>query len=359
MNSHSESKIDEVSTTPLTSKVPKGIFNTPPAFSIAVLADRTDRSDSLFDVIMTESIFDLEAKSKLASLNRGLNSLFQPYLTGKGQPLITTFLENGVRGKLSKIEQLLEKTPSLLLKKGVVKDYSGRTFLSVTDSKQPGITLLQYAFWAWDRHLWEFILKYLPAEEAAKQLAEFEANGLTIEYALNVEGEEKTSTCIRKEMFYDITALVKAYTTYLADLKNSFLNNRYSKAKVTAAFFQIGQAQRYVPVHVACEYLSRKFQQKNEFNQKYLSRYLTCLLDGRKETQWFPLNDDLGKQFIILGTVGTAVGSAAQAGDLYPRTDMLALNQLFLVRMKEYAALKKKLAKTQLAEKQAVSKPKM
>src|SRR3990167_6393273 len=84
------------------------------------------------------------------------------------QNLLTRLLNHVALGEQDEAEKILKTRPDLLLFKGNLQDHAGRDFTH--------ITAFQYALWALDWHMWKMILKYLPRDEAAKQLQELETN---------------------------------------------------------------------------------------------------------------------------------------------------------------------------------------
>lgn len=72
------------------------------------------------------------------------------------------------KDKYTEAEATLKVNPSALLYKSSVVDYSNRLFENITP--------FQYALWAYNFKMWNMMLNYMPTEEAAKQLMEFESS---------------------------------------------------------------------------------------------------------------------------------------------------------------------------------------
>ncbi len=66
-------------------------------------------------------------------------------------------------GKQQAAETILLQNSQLALLAGDITDCAGRDFEK--------ITVLQYAVWALDCHMWTIILKYIPETEVIQQLS--------------------------------------------------------------------------------------------------------------------------------------------------------------------------------------------
>src|ERR1700687_1587086 len=138
-------------------------------------------------------------------------------MSGTESKEVNQLLQHVANGEQDEAEALLKQKPGLLLSKGNVTDLSKREFKE--------ITAFQYAVWALDWHMWRMLLKYLPKEQAALQLAELESRGTAHGKHASWQG------------------LIDALTTYAAmpwDYKKSLPYWRK----------QVGGAQLLLPAHV-------------------------------------------------------------------------------------------------------------
>ena len=91
----------------------------------------------------------------------------RPDLVPPEEVELTKLLIHVVKGEITEAEAMLTANPDLLLAKGRVIDFSGRTFFG------KGITAFQYALAAQDRPMTKMLLKYsLKSEEAKQAVAE-------------------------------------------------------------------------------------------------------------------------------------------------------------------------------------------
>jgi hypothetical protein len=103
----------------------------------------------LTDVLMP--LFSMDAKAK----SRASCQVF--YKQSQLEMAVGKLLTHVARGEQDQAEAMLKENPNLLLHQGNVTDYSGRKFYN--------ITAFQYALWAYDRHMWNMLLKYFPGNK--------------------------------------------------------------------------------------------------------------------------------------------------------------------------------------------------
>lgn len=247
--------------------------------------------------------------------SKASNRLFKPLLP------FAQLLLHVAHGNQDQAEAMLQKAQqedistnkantkdSLLLKllrwKGTVTDLSGRSFKN--------ITAFQFTLWALDRHMWQMILKYLPAEDALEQYQEHQKTGTTYELM-----DKK----IIGEKHYDFSELKQAYQKYFFYMCMNDITNFSPMIKIKAndseicnllakadeLSLKIGHAQRYVPAHVAQEYLraDRSFCPLPTFKEDHLPRTYQ-FLDGVTLSHWFK-NPNLGATFSIYRCGGPPV----------------------------------------------------
>lgn len=227
-----------------------------------------------------------------------MNVLTEPYN-------ISSLLLHVVRGEEDLVKKVLDKNPALALEKGSVTDYSGRRFSQISP--------LQYALWAYDRHMWRLILNYLPKAEAKQQLLDLEINGTE-------HGKH-----------YNFQEIVDAIEAYQQNRKKAYID--------------LGKAQRNVPIHVANEYTrkDRIFYPTPYFTDAVLPRYDFNNINPCHS--WFPLSENIGLGFDY--AIGRGERPWAWANDplnrrkiWYSKVDKTAIAHLFDIRQKEYNILK-------------------
>lgn len=264
---------------------------------------------------MTKSINDLppeilkEISSHLPTktdltVDRKTRTLFQP------PAILSKFLEFVAHGKQEHAEKIVtirkkapEQLQELLLARGIVTDYSGRTFTN--------ISAYEYAYWAKDTHMCRMLEKHMDEKTKAAMLKRCDAieiNGLTFKQQ---EVEVKGST------HFDLTPLKTALNNYAQGYDNWYNTNNGDAVK--AAWMQVRLAQRDLPVHVINEYCRKdlSFHPTRWFEENKLPRVVTFHnFVTSKNEEWFPLvvSDSSG-----LGVDGGAValrwsGVAAAAG---------------------------------------------
>lgn len=180
------------------------------------------------------------------------------------KPAVNQLLLHVARGEQDQAEALLRQDRTLALHKGQVIDYSERMFKN--------ISAFQYALWALDWHMWKMILKYLPHEQAVKQLQEHEAQGT--EYGT----------------YYDFKPLIRALQDYVHKCATwDDVQREHHWVKM------VGGAQQFVPAHVANEYcrLDRAFLEKppQYFTPSFTEASLPRTLKIYADVDWFPLKD--------------------------------------------------------------------
>lgn len=238
------------------------------------------------------------------------------------------------RGEQNEAEALCRTNPNLLLHKGKVTDYSNRTFQN--------ITAFQYALWAYDWHMWEMLLRYLPPPAAKQQLHDLERNG----------------TKHRKH--YDANDILRALKTYVDTYNAQAAAGSYNWNQLESLWSKgVGGAQLRVPTHVANEYCrrDRPFVPTPTFTEPTLPRGLSFYdLNTGLPTGWFTRRGlgwftgatrvalgDLGR--VLAGHRGGARGGppAGSEAARWGADDLSALSALFKTRTTQYATLQQRL----------------
>ena len=104
---------------------------------------------------LVDLVLDYLPTSDLIDLSAGI-SFFWPKLDA------VKFLLHVVHGDYDIVQKMLEKDPSLLIRKGDVTDCSERTFLNISG--------FEYALWALDKHMWTKMLACLPQNEEGQKI---------------------------------------------------------------------------------------------------------------------------------------------------------------------------------------------
>lgn len=218
---------------------------------------------------------------------------------------VSKFLGLVARGEQDQAEELLKTNRGLLLASGTVRDLSGRTF--------EGITGLQYATWALDRHMWKMLLKYMSSDQAASQLREEGSWVKTHGMHAGMPGGPLAKLCT-------------AYDSYAG---SGYSAEHWQK--------QIGGAQLLLPVHVINEYCrgDRPFYPCPKFEELILPR--TQKID---EGEWFSAlynGGRMGEKFAVYR--GSAGDAGARAGIGSWKSDGTAVAQLTKTRVQELDVL--------------------
>lgn len=236
---------------------------------------------------------------------------------------VEKLLRHVARGEQNQAKSMISgwffKMPELLLERGTVTDYSGRTFEYVT--------AFQYALWALDRHMWEMILAVCPAQykpELAKQLQELEEQGL---------GEHGKH--------WDVTPLRDAYNDFINAVNALERTDQWDDYLLDQLWLAIGAQQKLIPAHVANEYChpDRSFDPTPDFKESTLPRVL------RDYYEKFFFGEDLGSRFSFLraGRAAAAVGGRVAIvwrPVAVGTADCRAVETLSVVRAQEYEQTK-------------------
>lgn len=235
------------------------------------------------------------------------------------QEKVNLLIEYVAKGKEREAEELLRANRGLALHPGTVTDYSGRNFRN--------ITAFQYALRALDSHMWRMILKYLPQDQAALQLKDFESNGTD------------------HGAHYDFDSFIRVFDVYRN--KESEADDLFGPVETVCYDIghfvcRVGQAQRFVPVHVANQYCrpDRSFNPLPDFkNDTSLPRQLQI----GPYSHWYPLGRGLlGKYYAVYranrpGGADTNLPYLDRA--YYCRMDLAALEALRDARVSQFKEL--------------------
>jgi hypothetical protein len=316
---------------------PAGLFAVPSLKDIAI--------DGL-----VEQLGGVTLLNQLAVSDSTLGEIFHPRLTDH---LLLLVVERR-RDKAGKLiaEEFIKVNRNLILSRGHVTDYSFRKFAKVS--------AWEYALWAYDRHMWTMLLKYISKDQiplALEQLNNLEVNGITYTISETVTDPETKAEQTRErtitEPHYDF-ALIPALQTYM-DNHGGWSGGQ----RIEYWCKKVGGAQRLVPVYVANYYCDskRSFDPTPKFNEDELSRSLEFYnYDSESTVSWFPLSSSsgLGFDFAIMcgqGWVPDKLGQRVGAvGWRWGCTDagvsainLAAVTALYKVRQSEFTQLKQQL----------------
>jgi hypothetical protein len=248
-------------------------------------------------------------------------------------------------GQQKEAEAILKETKDektrieLLILKADVTDPSGRIFHKITS--------FQYALWAFDKYMWEMLLKYFPREIAAQQIKELDESG--VEY-LKPKFQEMKAETIKNEKHFD-------FIPFLETLKYLTKNIQYMPYEKLEEYWvkKLGAEQIKLPMSVVNEYCQKKsFKKLPTFKEKTLARKSNFGESyGFKvwgSTDWYA-KDRLGVNVGVvryafnkpLANGGWAMAGAFGRIKMCSEKDYLALETLFQIRMEEVNALRSQL----------------
>jgi hypothetical protein len=286
--------------------------------------------DGVLEEVLTPMLSP-DSKAKASVSGQQFNELFQLGMA------VEKLLAHVARGEQAQAEAMLKSSPKLLLHKGNVTDYSGRTFHN--------ITAFQYALWAYDRHMWDMLLNYFPrdgvAGDALKQLNELEAIG--VKYQL--KGSKTQEAKHVREPHYDwklsteLTRLRKSGVDEWRDINQAII-----------------EYQQLAPAHIANEYchpsrsFSLNYMEMARFDDSDLPRSFEVEDVDSPCNHWFPLDD----KSVLLGDRQRVTRSnyvCATMSNTPSSTDDLAMKSLRGRRELEYRSLKYNLSIHAIKEK--------
>ncbi len=230
-----------------------------------------------------------------------------PQITKQASPeAVAFFVKLIAEGEQEQAEVLLRKDATLALLPSNVTDLSGRTF--------KGITGFQYAVWALDWHMWTMILKYLPKEQAVKQIRVMERGSW-------VSQHRKSSDWLVQNLLDALHAII----------------NLLEKVKYDTTQWQtkVGNAQYLLPIPFINEYChpDRTFEPCPDFIQSYLPRsrktdvgdWFTAVYNGGR----------LGDKFAFIRYSFLGVAAQPVAGKLSCGVDYKACHKLLEIRIQQ------------------------
>ncbi|WP_428411554.1 hypothetical protein [Legionella sp.] len=289
----------------------------------------------------THKSMDEQGKSALALASNSSYNLFQPHR------LLTALLTSVVHGNQDNAEKILKRYPELLMQRGTVTDYSGRTFTN--------ITAFQCALWALDtRYMCTMMLDCLSKNEQAEELR--------IELLNQFNEHEVKGVCYMlegktyQEKHYNFSLLITTLQTYI-DNFTYWIDNDQKDLMATHWSTQIGGAQRYVPAHVAQHYCDpdESFNSMSSFTKPRFKRTLTFYNPITfQKSSWFSsftLDAGLGVDFAVLRfrwlneamALDKTLVSTRNFGEDAGVVNLNVLTSLFKVRTDDLVLLRERL----------------
>ncbi len=204
------------------------------------------------------AFLDPSDRAQLARTNKSYNTLFQPRLSND------KLLSFVAKGKQDEADAMLSKHPQLLLQRGNVTDYSGRSFAN--------ISALEYAYWALDTYMCRMLEKHIMALEPSSRE---KTKAIMLERIDKIE---------KDKLSYRQAGITKSSRHFSFEpCKNTLLEystlaqfDMETDDRKVGFWRQLGTVQLDFPVHVANEYCHsvRSFSPTPDFNDSTLPRDL-------------------------------------------------------------------------------------
>ena len=260
-------------------------------------------------------------------------SLFQPLLD------VRKLLHYVARGDHKAVEAMLKQDMSLIFKRGVVTDCSGREF--------ENISAFEYALWALDKHMWAAMIACIPQNEEgrkvfARLIAQYnKVNTDGVTYKLNGE-------TITEQHFDFKNTIIKELQTQVDSINAPGTKNWDAIDKQWRE--GVGGAQNLFPMHVVYEYCSNKpFYPVPKFTSQPKSSKQFYNLETEKHENWFNADSKLSVDFAIYNAAAGWVVRRAHAiawrgcrGGVCA-ADLAAVTALCKVRTNDFIDLKSQL----------------
>lgn len=296
-----------------------------------------------------ENFNKLPAELKIKTAQNLSNRDFV-YLTQTSKDHLTLFqslldvrklLHYVARGDHKAVEAMLKKDMSLIFKRGVVTDCSGREF--------ENISAFEYVLWALDKHMWAAMIACIPQNEEgrkvfARLIAQYnKVNTDGVTYKLN--GETIT------ERHFDFqNTIIKELQTQVDSINIPGVQDWGAIDKQWRE--GVGSAQNLFPMHVVYEYCSDEpFYPVPKFTSQPKSSKQFYNWATEKYQNWFNAGSKLSVDFAIYKAV-RLFGPASAPGVRVPvagvrvsapSRDLVALTALCKVRTNDFIDLKSQL----------------
>jgi len=210
-------------------------------------------------------------------------ALFQPLLD------VPKLLHDVTRGEHDVVTAMLRQNISLIFKRGVVTDCSGREF--------EHISAFEYALWALDKHMWAAMIACIPQNEEGRKvfkqlIAQYnKVNTDGVTYKLN----GKTIT----EQHFDFkSTIIKELQTQVDSINAPGVKNWDAIDKQWRE--GVGSAQKLFPMHIVYEYCSDEpFYPVPKFTLQPKSSKQFYNWITEKDENWFSRDSKLSVDFAI------------------------------------------------------------
>lgn len=207
------------------------------------------------------------------------------------QPLIDVrkLLHYLTRGEHHAVKAMLKKDISLMYKRGVVMDCSGRKFENVSP--------FEYALWALDKHMWAAMIACIPQNEASRKVFA----RLIVQYnKVNTDGVtyKLNGKTITEQHFDFKNTIIKELQTHVDSLNTPGVKNEEAIDKQWRE--GVGGAQKLLPMHVVIEYCSEeRFYPLPTFTSQPKSSNHFYNSTTEKNENWFSVDSKLSVNFAI------------------------------------------------------------
>ncbi len=283
--------------------------------------------------------------SAIARASKSNCQLFKPLLIVR---VVEKLLQHVVRGNQNAAKDMLLRQPDLLIKKGLVTDYSGRTFHDVS--------AWQCMLWALDtRYMGQMMLLCVPAgKEGAALRKELLKQFDAMEQGIHYEAPDmspNSETIHYCDSHYDF-GVIDALQKYIRDR-----DDKCEDRDAAIWMNTVAKAQRWMPANGLQHYCDpdTAFQPLPDFKAQEFKRcdrfYNWISEESPHSGAWShlfsgsSLDSGFGSKFSLIRAKGRAEGSDWN-GDIfneYATEALLALHQLYKVRMNDAQQLKDKL----------------
>ncbi|MDP1602047.1 MAG: F-box protein [Legionella sp.] len=260
-------------------------------------------------------------------------ALFKPMID------VRKLLHHVTRGEHDAVKAMLKKDISLMFKRGVVTDCSGRKFENVSP--------FEYAMWALDKHMWAAMIACIPQSEESKQIVEIlikqynKVNTIGVTYKLNGQ------TITEKHFDFENT-IIKELQTQVDSINAP--GERTNWDAINKQWRDgVSGAQKRLPMHIVDEYCSNEpFHPVPKFTSQPKSSKQFYNWATDKNENWFSVDSKSSVDFAIYKSGAGAVGGvvtrraphACWGGSQYA---LAAMKALYEVRTNDFIDLNSQL----------------
>ena len=260
----------------------------------------------------------------LAKTSKYHLALFKPVID------VRKLLHHVTRGEHDAVKAMLKKDMSLIFKRGVITDCSGREFENVSS--------FEYALWALDKHMWAAMIACIPQNEEGREvfaqlIAQYnKVNTDGVTYKLNGQ-------TITEKHFDFKNTIIKQLQKQVESINAPGTKNCDAIDKQWRE--GVGAAQKRLPMHVVYEYCSDEhFYPVPKFTSQPKSSKQFYNMATEKDENWFNADSKLAVDFAIFKGPGRA-GAPPRAWRRVRDSD--AMTALCKVRTNDFIDLKSQL----------------